>query len=311
MTTPAQAMLQAKLDRGLPVILDGGTGTELQRRGATMDDGAWCALATLSHPDLLRAVHADYVTAGADIVTANTFSTLPHLLDRSGRGSLAPELLRKAVAITKEAASAAGRPVAVAGSISTTRMPRADGWYIELAEEWPLARAERDLVATARILADAGCDLLMLEMIGDLAYGHAAYRAARATGLPVWVGVSARMGPDGHLVTFDEGGPRLDALLDGVVSWRPDAIGIMHSTIPDTGPALEMLLERWSGPRVVYPEAGWFQMPNWQFVEIEPEGFALTAAGWRRVGASVLGGCCGLGPGHIAALTRTLLRPAP
>ncbi|MFZ1428792.1 MAG: homocysteine S-methyltransferase family protein, partial [Geminicoccaceae bacterium] len=65
--TDAMRDIQRKLATGHTVILDGATGTELQRRGAPMDDDAWCAVATASHPDLLRGIHADHIRAGADI----------------------------------------------------------------------------------------------------------------------------------------------------------------------------------------------------------------------------------------------------
>jgi S-methylmethionine-dependent homocysteine/selenocysteine methylase len=119
----AMGAIEAKLARGEVVILDGATGTELQRRGAPMDDAAWCALATMSHGELLRGVHEDYIRAGADVVTTNTFSAARHLLERAGHGARTPELYRRATELAREAvartAEAAGRPVAVAGSIST------------------------------------------------------------------------------------------------------------------------------------------------------------------------------------------------
>ena len=90
--TDAMAAIARKLADGDTIILDGATGTELQKRGAPMDDGAWCAVATASHPELLRAIHEDYVRAGADIVTANTFASARHLLERAGIGERTAEL---------------------------------------------------------------------------------------------------------------------------------------------------------------------------------------------------------------------------
>ena len=84
--TDAMHAIQRKLATGETIILDGATGTELQRRGAPMNDDAWCAVATASHPELLRAIHEDYIRAGADIVTANTFASARHLLERAGIG---------------------------------------------------------------------------------------------------------------------------------------------------------------------------------------------------------------------------------
>ena len=116
----SMAAIRERLAAGKVVFLDGAIGTELQRRGAPMDDDAWCALATESHSDVLRKIHEDYIGAGADVITANTFSSSRTLLGLSGRADRAAPLSRRAVEIALEARerAARGRPVAIAGSIS-------------------------------------------------------------------------------------------------------------------------------------------------------------------------------------------------
>src|SRR5512139_4059896 len=103
---------------GRTLLLDGGTGTELRRRGAALDATAWTGLAPLTHYDLLRAIHADYIAAGADVVTTNTFGTARFVLEAAGHGADYAAINRRAVAAAREARDAAGRAVAVAGSIS-------------------------------------------------------------------------------------------------------------------------------------------------------------------------------------------------
>lgn len=76
--------LLERLRDGEVLILDGAIGTELQRRGVPMDSTAWCALASKSHPELLRQIHIDYIDAGADIITTNTFPTARHVLEPAG-----------------------------------------------------------------------------------------------------------------------------------------------------------------------------------------------------------------------------------
>src|SRR5262245_452516 len=112
--------IRDRLKTGKVVFLDGPIGTELQKRGVPMDDDAWCAPATESHPHLLRAIHEDYIRAGVDIITANTFSSSRVLLGLSGRADRAATLSRRAVEIALEARerTARGRPAAVAGAIS-------------------------------------------------------------------------------------------------------------------------------------------------------------------------------------------------
>ena len=88
-----------KLSRGEIIILDGGTGTDIQRRGVAMSGSTWCAEANLSHPDIVREVHRDYINAGADIVIANTFATSPLLFNALGRDEDMLENDRAAVAV--------------------------------------------------------------------------------------------------------------------------------------------------------------------------------------------------------------------
>jgi S-methylmethionine-dependent homocysteine/selenocysteine methylase len=302
--------IEAKLARGEVVILDGTTGTELQRRGAPMDDAAWCAVATMTHGDLLRGIHADYIRAGADIVTTNTFSSARHMLEGAGHGDRTPEFHRRAAEIAREAVAqaAGGRPVAVAGSISTMRpimkgVDRRDPAFV-----LPPERMAANYREAALALAEAGVDLLLLEMICDLERGEMALEAARATGLPVWVGMSAQRREPGPLMSFHEDGPSFQALVEHHAARPVGALGVMHSSLDDTEEALPMLLERATMPVMVYPESGYFRSPDWEFVHVEPDSFAEAGARWVARGARIVGGCCGLGPEHIAALARRLRR---
>lgn len=308
--TDTMRAIEHKLATGQTIILDGATGTELQRRGAPMDDDAWCAVATASHPELLRGIHEDYIRIGADIVTANTFASARHLLERAGIGERTPELQRLAVRLAREAvertAAEIGRPVAVAGSLSTMR-PVAKGTdkrdqSIDLASI-PWAANLRE---AAELQAEAGVDLLLLEMICDFEHGGMALEAARATGLPVWVGLSAKRRGPGPLMSFRDGGPPFAALVEHYAAQPIDALGIMHTSLPEIEEALPELLAQSPVPVMAYPESGYFRAPDWEFAEVEPDTFADAATGWVDRGVRIVGGCCGLGPEHIEALARRL-----
>ena len=78
-------VIRKKLARGETIILDGGTGTDIQRRGVPMSSSTWCAEANVSHPEVVRAVHEDYIRAGADVIIANTFATSALLFNALGR----------------------------------------------------------------------------------------------------------------------------------------------------------------------------------------------------------------------------------
>src|SRR5512139_2052066 len=103
------------LARGATLVLDGGTGSELRRRGVPLDSVAWSALAPLAHYDLLRTIHSDYIAAGADIVTTSTFATARFVLEAAGHGNDFLTVNTRAVAAAREARAASGREVAIAG----------------------------------------------------------------------------------------------------------------------------------------------------------------------------------------------------
>ena len=302
--------LAADIAAGEVILIDGGTGTELERRGATMHDDAWCAMATRTAPELLRQIHEDYVRAGARVITTNTYASGRAKLGPAGLGDEVEPLFRRSVELALEARDRAADPgkVSVAGSMShmVPFDPRPDG---EIDRHYPpLDVLDAHLTEAASLLHDAGVDLIVLEMVYAPEVAPMAIRAARATGLPVWVGLSARRGRDGVASYLDETLP-FATLLDAAVPAGGDVFGVMHSNVDVTGPALEALASVWSGPRMAYPDSGYFEMPHWQFVDIiSPGDFADAALDWIEAGTQIVGGCCGLGVEHIDALANALAR---
>ena len=204
-----------RLSTGRPLLLDGATGTELQRRGVDTGLPLWSARALIEAPEVLQAIHADYINAGADIITTNTFRTQRRTLERAGIGSRARELTQLAVQIAREAAQSVDRKIFVAGSISPLedcyapeRVPPDGDLWIEHAE-------------LARDLAQAGCDLLLVETMNTIREAVIAARCAAVTGLPVCVSFvvgPAGLPPDqvnlarafGTLAEFDTAQRRID-----------------------------------------------------------------------------------------------------
>lgn len=293
--------LEARIERGDVIVLDGATGTELEKRGVPMDEAAWCAAALVTHPETVREVHGDYLRAGADVIITNTFPTARHVLEPAGMGERFRELNTLAVELAKQAReSAAESPVYIAGSISTFSAHNND------SREPPEKTARANYREQAEVLAGAGVDLIALEMMRDLAQTRYAVEAAVSTGLPVWVGFSCKRAADGTVVLWDEGHTLAEALaetpLHGV-----SLVSVMHTLVEDAGPALREVVAGWEGPVGAYPHAGKFVMPNWQFTDmISPEDFARRAREWLDLGARVIGGCCGIGPDHIRALKEEL-----
>jgi homocysteine S-methyltransferase len=154
--------------------------------------------------------------------------------------------------------------------------------------------------AQVDILAEAGADLIALEMMISPARTVAALQAAAATGLPVWLGVSV-------VGSVTSAGATLDELLDATLaSHTPDAVLVMHSNLDDSEPALDAIAARFDGPVGAYPHEGVWTRPDWVFTDISPAVFAARVAPWRGRGARLLGGCCGTSPAHIAALAAAL-----
>src|SRR5262245_29062459 len=134
------ALVEQKLMAGGDIILDGGTGTEIQRRGVPMHDQVWCAEANVTHPDVVRAVHCDYLRAGADVITANTFATSPLLFNAVKRDRDIRDLDRIAVRLAREAVDEAAldTPIAIAGSFSIMRPLVANSDRMAKTKEWTL-----------------------------------------------------------------------------------------------------------------------------------------------------------------------------
>jgi S-methylmethionine-dependent homocysteine/selenocysteine methylase len=282
---------------GRPLLLDGGTGTELKRRGVPLDATAWSGLAPLTHYELLRGIHADYIASGADVITAGTFGTSRFVLEAAGHGADFTAINRRAVMAAREARDASGRAVAIAGSISCLP-PRFDASaYPDEARE---NAAYRELAET---LAGAGVDLLILEMMQETRHAPLALGAARTTGLPVWLGVSCRLGGGGALVGFDFPQVPLPDCLDALLPLAPDAVAVMHSPVAAVLPALGVLRTRFRGPLGAYPEIGDGAAPG----AVSPDQLATAAMGWLDAGAQIVGGCCGTTPEHIGALRDVLV----
>ena len=281
-----------------PLLLDGATGTELERRGVEMVDGLWDALATDARPDVLREIHADYLGAGSRVVIANTFSTSRYVLAEAGHADRFESLNRNAVRLAVEARDKVRPSAWVAGSISTLNfgvLPTS------------LQTARRDYRDQAEIMAAAGADLIILEMMRDVELTGAAVDAVRAVDLPCWVGYSVEQDAEGRLVSQEQGIP-LRKMLESLDFESVQAVGVMHSLVEPTGPALEEVATVWPGPRFAYAHSGGFSMPHWHFDDIiAPDDYATAAAGWTASGVQAVGGCCGLGPEHIHALAEELL----
>lgn len=287
---------------GRPVVIDGGMGTELEKAGVPMDGKVWSGQAVLSHPEAVREAHEAFINAGAEVIITNTFAAARHMLEPGGLGDHVKAINQDAVKLAQQARdNAAKEAVAIVGSICEWTPTDNPVWHTAEA----VGRSTRE---QADILAEAGVDLIALEMCEELELSMAAANAALEVGLPLWIGMSARthQGCD-SLSVFDYQTLDFDSLVKGLAEYPAMMMNIMHTPVPDVDEALEIVRRYWNGPVGIYPESGYFTMPNWNFVDvIEPQELAKKAKDWVDSGVRLVGGCCGLGPTHIAALRQAL-----
>jgi homocysteine S-methyltransferase len=280
-----------------PILMDGATGTELERRGLDTGTPIWSAMALLEAPQMVEAVHRDYLDAGAEIILTNTFRTHQRSLDKLGMGEEAGRLTSLAVAIAQKAVRTSGRPAWVAGSMG----PLEDSYT-------PFDQAYEDFLrehqAMANNLAAAGADLLLVETMNTIKEAQAAAEAAASTGLPF--GVSFVCNANGELLS---GEPLAEAVA-AVEPFGPSFLSINCTPAPSLHLALDALRAATELPIGVYANPGHTEdYEHWGKTEAtEPPGYAIYAADWLSQGARLVGGCCGTRPEHIAEL-RKLIRP--
>ncbi len=298
--------LTERLQQGEILLLDGGVSTEIRRRGVALDKNVWSGLATKTNPDEVLAVHEDYIRAGAQIITANTYSTARHVLESINLGHESKMLNLKSVQLAQQARdNAASEAVLIAGSMSS--MPPLTS-HREVAIDGHVESSYQEL---AESLVNAGVDLIIAEMMRDVENAGMVIRAAVSTGLPVMIGFSAMMadnGVDVRSLRWKNTDDTTDAHDFGEMVDQLKPLGIMHTRVEDTAPALKVLREHWSGPLLAYAETGKLILPDWRYEEVSsPQQYATEIEGWiGDYGVQIVGGCCGTGPEHIRALRQLI-----
>ncbi len=287
--------LMRRIHAGECILLDGATGTEIERRGVPQLDDAWNAGGALSHPEILRTVHEDYLRLGVEIIISNTFATHYYALRDAGEAERFEEYNRRGVELAIEARDRSEQSDAlVAGGIS----------YWSWSGNHPtLENLQTATERQVEIIANAGADLFMLEMMIDIDKMLILLDAARSTGLPVWVGFTCKPNAQG-VVCLRNGEPLSDALI-AIRDRHVDLVNIMHTEIEDIDACLETMQSNWSGLVGVYAHSGKFVDNRLIFDStISPADYCVAARRWIDRGVSVIGGCCGIEPRHIEHLSK-------
>ncbi len=301
MSSSTYSALAKELAGGATLILDGAIGTEILRRNVT-----WADHQLANRPEFVRGIHEDYIRAGADVISTNSFQLCRralsnHFRDAAHRQHIgardlddrASRLLAASVRLAIEARerAAAGRPVAVAAAVTTLE------WCFrpDLAPSPEQARSEyREIF---QIVHAAGADLVLLETVNSLSEARVALEAAKAAGLPCWISFV----PDKHGRLFAG-----ETLLQAIAALEPrgvDALLLNCAPPADITTGLAELAPHARVPIGAYAHIGRFDPPEWLFTdEYPPEKYRDVAARWKQMGSRILGGCCGTTPDHIAAL---------
>ena len=286
-------------------ILDGAMGSELIRWGMELPEHIWSAAANLTNPELVLEIHREYVDAGADYITANTFRTTSRAYEKTGTstssvsnkktGALARKSLNKAVELAKEAAS---NSVKVLGSIASLE----DCYSPELFPGKNTAITEfRQLGGW---LSDAGVDILLLETMNSIAEAEAGLIALQSFELPIWV--SFVMKDDEHLLSGD-------LLLDALTLLQDHSVNTVLlncNPLRRTEKAMILLTEYWTGKWGIYPNLGIGEpSPNGRITKYESmEKFTALMEKAIDLGASVVGACCGSTPEQISELSKIKIK---
>ena len=281
--------IAVRLRNGDRLLMDGGTGSEIQRRGIAITRGwdtagsinSWSARALGEAPEVVRQVHEDYLTAGADIIITNSFWTNRTRMGMDGMADRWEEYTHLAGRIAVDVRDAVNPNAYVAGGIAP---PEADA-----PQNGP------ELAEQAAVLADAGVDVMLAEYVGSVEDCVVAVDAVGSVGLPVFLGVK-------HVDRF-LADP--DGLVQALKGRRVDCILAMCSAPELVSAGLPGLSAAFEGPIGAYANIGCRYHTTDEedlFGEHTPDRYAEYGRHWLDIGAQIVGGCCATGPEHIQAL---------
>ncbi|MEO0752527.1 MAG: homocysteine S-methyltransferase family protein [Pseudomonadota bacterium] len=283
-------------------LLDGSIGQELVKRSGDKPTGLWSTKVMIDHPGLVQDVHASYFDTGATVATANTYAVLRDRLRRVEIEQHFETLLRTAMTMAGAARDAAGggRVAASLGPLNASYRPD----IFPPADE--AAKVYREIVSHVKEAAD----LFLIETVTSVEHAEGALRATDGQGKPVWLAMST----DDFDGTIFRSGELLADVAPVVANHQVDAVLLNCSRPEVVAEGLE-IIKTFGKPFGAY--ANGFtkisdgfkaEFPTVDTLEgrkdLGPGPYADFAMGWIGQGASIIGGCCEVGPDHIAELAR-------
>ena len=274
-------------------LIDGAMGTELMRAGLDLPLPIWSGDVNLTHPDYVRRIHEAYLTAGADILTTNTFRATPRAYRNNGYEEheaiqRSHESLERAVELARQTA---GADIIIAGSIA----PLEDCYEPDLFPG--IEFAQREFRELAIWLQDAGIDVILFETMGSWPEIKTALSATVDLQIPRWLSLILK-----NSNTLLDGTDLLNVLSE-IKDYGIEMVLLNCSLCSVTADAVDLLLTNWKGAWGVYPNVG-VAMPTKEGVieeKLTIKEFAKEINTYLTSGANVVGGCCGSNPDYIRA----------
>lgn len=288
-----------------PLLLDGSMGQEIVNRGGKSDYGEWSVAALYENPKLVKEIHHDYIQAGADVITTNTYSTSRTRLRHTGMEDRLAELVNIAGSLALSAKKDSGKDqLQIAGSFAPLEASYISEFQLSFDEMVAEFRELMDLL-------DPYIDLYLGETFSTTLESKAFLSASAGRNKPVWVSWTLHNHGDNHL----RGEETLSEAVDSLKVFAPDAV-LINCCKPES---IDKMIPKLQASGLAYGgyANGFTEVPDsWEGEDntikimsrkdLSPQVYATHALNWVKEGASIVGGCCDVGPAHIAHLRNKL-----
>ena len=285
------------------IILDGSMGNELLKRSNKPTGGLWSAQFLIDNPNLVKEVHQEYVNAGAKVITTNTYSTIPSYLCKFNKTHLMSELVEKAGFLAKEVSDENDRDILVAGALP----PLDESYRPDLVPDKKTSIPVYEALIT---ILNPYVDLFLCETVSSIAETSNVLEAIKSKASPekkIWLSWTLIEDDSSRLRSKES----IEDAFNFAEEYNPDAY-LFNCTNPEAiTHGLESLKKLTDKPLGAYPNV--FDVPHgWtldndvdvQLKDMSIEKFVNYKNTWESLGAEIVGGCCGIGPEYIEAISR-------
>lgn len=297
------------------IILDGGMSRELLRLGAELKQPEWSALALMNSPEIVRQVHEEFITAGADVVTTNSYALVPFHIGEERFAKEGGDLIALSGRLAREAADASDRKVLVAGSL-----PPIFGSYEP--ENFDPSRVQQYLKVLVKNLAPY-VDVWLGETLSLIAEGEAVREAIKAHPKPFWI--SFTLADDDVQIAGAEAKLRSGETIKAAAEW---AVGSGAAALLFNCAKPEVMQKAVETAAAVFADKGVnlkigvyanaFETDTEEKAaneglhdtrqDLTGDVYSRFACQWADAGATMIGGCCGIGAEHIHTVATALRR---